>query len=484
MNRFLWKVLGAVAVLASAGTSHAVAGGIGSSGGGFAVVCRSAAKTIQSATLLDLYEAKRNGFKLRPAKATIDAEYKEYLRQLRLAADDKRPVSQDDVLAFHKDLDVNFVFSPDGVSIGSTSDLGPVPSVPAGCAIEQLAVYRDSENTVYVNESLWKALDAQSAVGLYSHESLYFTYRQAGEKTSEMVRKLLPSFFQVTDAPSQSAGIPANSPQCYARIADGETRFDTHFAFYATKGEQGHTTLQFDNLLGRYTLTPTRVTVPAVIDPAKILLKSVGQTVYSVINDPAANNIFKLPILSGPFVGYQLLVYFQNTKPFSLSLVSPSGESITHHTVGVCRPIQHKPSPAKAVVLEQFAGDTSFAAIPLSLKVTRDVNFGWIRPSSAPACTKKNESMLIELTGEPRKSFSVRALGEPVLIASGTVPGSQAGTIAVTEIDLNPNAVGTLDATGHAAVEVKVCRAETKSNQKPGFYTVEHFNVAFQYSPQ
>jgi hypothetical protein len=177
-------------------------------------------------------------------------------------------------------------------------------------------------------------------VALYSHETLYFTYRQAGEKTTEMVRKLVPTFFQVTNAISQSEGIPANSPECYAQVVDGNRQIDTHFRYYPTQGKAGHTTLQFDNLLGRYTLTPTKITVQGVIDPSKILLRSSGQIVYSIVSDPKANSIFKQPILTGPFVGYQVVVYYQYAKPFSLSLVSPSGQIVTHHTIRSCNPIQ------------------------------------------------------------------------------------------------------------------------------------------------
>lgn len=488
MKTVLVTLAGVLGAVSTAGYAvPARSGGIGSSGGGFAVVCRSPQGAISSIQLLDLYEARLKGAQLRPTQQTVDNEYKLYVNSLRASANDTRPATENDVAQFHTDFDLHFVLAPEGTDIGSTDDLGTKPNVPAGCKIEQAAVYRDNENTVYVKSDLWNAMNAQNKVALFAHETLYLLMRQAGDHTSQIARKLVPLFFQNQKPVSQTAGVPANSPDCYAGVAAGGTKFDTHFFYYASGANS--TTLQFDNLLGRYTFSPTKVVAPIKMDPTKIGLSSSGKIVYSVVTDPNANSVLKLPVQGGPFQGFQVVLYYQYKKPLTVSLLSPEGAEITHHTASVCRPTNHNRA-GSALIEDNFTADfeqlaTSntdqlIASAPeqiKSVRVVKDLNFGFIKPSAPAACSNKAESMVITVEGQPGRTFSVKALGSPYLLTGDGV--SDNTRIAITDVKVAPQ--GRLDANGKASVTVSMCRAATSANQKAGLYELKMFNVQFQY---
>ncbi|MCX6126638.1 MAG: hypothetical protein NTV34_18045 [Proteobacteria bacterium] len=470
------------AVLAGASLAGGVHAGVGSSGGGFAVVCRGNDHAIQSAQVLDLFEAQKRGVELRKSSSDINREYALSLKYIRQSGDDHRPIGQTEMDQFQADINNYFVFLPDGLALGSTSDLGEIPTVPAGCAIEQLAVYHDSEQRIEVSSEIWGALDSLNRVALFTHESLYYLYRQAGESTSENLRKLIPYFFQKDLPTSQTAGVPVDSPNCYSENLNSETTFGSHFYYYPDENSAHSTVLQFDNLLGRYTFFPTRVTLPIVIEPGQIHITSNQGKVYSMVSDPSADQMVRAPILEGPFAGYSVLVHYQYLHPFTVTLVDPSGRVNAHHAGTICYPLAHG-KKSKPITSALNSSKELEKNAPLTVKVSRDFNFGWINPSDPGACTKAgSETMLIEVTGEPGGTYSVAPLGSPVLRSMGSAGEGEDKEIKVASVQLNPSSVGTLDANGHGVVEVAACRDAASQTQKRGWYSMQMFNVQFQYT--
>src|SRR4051812_1074476 len=82
-------VLGFAAIIAASAASA----GVGSSGGGKAVVCRDALSgSIQTAELLDLYEATaRYGLTVRPDSGNMGTEYSRTLDEIRRIVDERVP---------------------------------------------------------------------------------------------------------------------------------------------------------------------------------------------------------------------------------------------------------------------------------------------------------------------------------------------------------------------------------------------------------
>src|SRR5687768_15205585 len=95
--------LGGLSFLCNANVVRAA--GVGSSGGGFAVVCRSTDGTIESAQLLDLYEGQARGDRYRQPTGNLSQDYAIYLQYIRIAGDDTRPVAEADLDEFQASLD-------------------------------------------------------------------------------------------------------------------------------------------------------------------------------------------------------------------------------------------------------------------------------------------------------------------------------------------------------------------------------------------
>jgi hypothetical protein len=334
-----------LATFALGWAAFAQAGGVGTTGGGYAVVCRDLDKTITSATVLDLYEAMhRDHLTLLEPAGTLIAEYERFLNRLRRSVDDPRPFSKEDHDQFIGELETNYTFLPSGTVLTPTGDTGSVSPIEEGCGLEQLAVYDDGSDQIFVNTDIWVHLDSVNRMALVGHEQVYHTYRLAGAKTSFNARRVIGEMLTTTPPPRVREGVPAANAQleCWASIRSQD---QSYFIFHAYENpdKKGESIWQFVRVNGLDTLSLTRIQVPFVVKTEEL-----GGSLFSEIT-PGSKDLYPdmttryyihstFPVESGVFKDFKIGVQYQTNKPFTVSLISPQNELIGAARVTSCSP--------------------------------------------------------------------------------------------------------------------------------------------------
>lgn len=173
--------------------------GAGSSGGGFAVVCRNEARNITSAQLLDLYEAK-NKFKYELIESTgsLEGDYVASVRNTyRLQGAGDLPLIGEGT---RKNLDLfleKVIFLGKGQELPKLNDLGTHLPAPIGCEIEPLAVWsgKGESSIIRIKSEIWDNLSTLDQAALVQHELFYAYERDLYEKTSEGTRASVATIF-------------------------------------------------------------------------------------------------------------------------------------------------------------------------------------------------------------------------------------------------------------------------------------------------
>lgn len=194
-----------IASLAEAGPS--------TSGGGFAIVCRNTHKVIQSAELIDLYEARHlHGFQLfEPSGNTL----KDYARAIKNGYRHQgyNPPISDEELSKNAIKFMNIVqWLPKDEKLPNLNDLGETIKVPEGCFIESLAVFYDNQNVVSIDQEIWESLNSLSQAALIIHEINYHYMRQMAlspDTNSSEVRVMVATDFAI-NLSTAITGVPAN----------------------------------------------------------------------------------------------------------------------------------------------------------------------------------------------------------------------------------------------------------------------------------
>jgi hypothetical protein len=313
--------------LVSLAPASALAAGTGSSGGGKAVVCRNAAGVIESATLLDLYEARhQHGLQIVAPASNLDAELARFLENnARSTIDNPEPIGQRDIEQI-KSLFRSFRFSDDKLT--TLNDVGhTLVNIPTGCALEQLAIYMDRSNEIMVDQQIWEALDFQNHAALVAHEVIYRQQRiDGGDTTSEVTRRLIGMLFSTTPPPARKSLQLSGKPFCKA--VDSANSRTTQF-FIVSNNESS--TLFFDLLNGRTTL-PVEAKLPIQID-AKNLLHGYG---YTTVLNPTEEFQGGVVIQSAPYEGFKVFVNYKNRQPFSIKIADPDDSVVSESIVKFC----------------------------------------------------------------------------------------------------------------------------------------------------
>ena len=186
-----------------ASASEALSGGE-AGGGGKVVVCRGADGSVQSAELLDLWEAKtlysRSPLPVAgDLAAAVDADLVRLKNAYRFegggSIGNEAYNGQDYALAVLR-MRAHTFLEPQAKSVKRLRNVTLTPTDdsyevarPAGCALEQLVIYQDN-GFIYVNQDLWEKLDEANLAGLIAHESLYALLRDwANESNSIRTRR-------------------------------------------------------------------------------------------------------------------------------------------------------------------------------------------------------------------------------------------------------------------------------------------------------
>jgi hypothetical protein len=189
--RTLNLIAAIVAIFTAALPSFAKAG-VGTSGGGHVVVCTGrSADSLGYVTLLDLYEAQRVlNLTLRASRDSLESELQLLASQLQIVFGNingiTAPLTADGLLEWWESR-VQYI---PGLRT-HTSDFGEVPTLPVGCALEQIAVYDDKHDVLQVNMGLWDSLDDFNKAALIAHEIIYRERRINDRESSSQVSRFL-----------------------------------------------------------------------------------------------------------------------------------------------------------------------------------------------------------------------------------------------------------------------------------------------------
>jgi hypothetical protein len=263
-------------------------GGI-SDGGGNAVVCRDGNKNIQSATLLDLFEATKV-LKLQLIPNDPNKTYLQIALEAAKRIDDGG--AGEDVTSTMTSSNSNgqitstaFLISPtltktstqDSVeyvdkSINLISDVGLSPIDdsnsfirPKNCEIEQTAIYLDESDEIHVVEDIWDAFDNISKAALLTHEALYRDMRMSGETNSDRVRQAVGYAFAGKKFADVLDGVPSTVTIC------GTNERSPKYRFAVYEEQPGVAVLQFFWLGGKAMLSKTTVKITAKDSPIGVV---------------------------------------------------------------------------------------------------------------------------------------------------------------------------------------------------------------------
>ena len=176
-------------------SSHMVAG-VGSSGGGGAVVCRDQNRQIESADLLDLFEA--------PIIHALEIERDEQNYKDQIIAAISRikydPFAFNVIREVISEVESSFLFLPDGVSLHAPADVGERDAtlVPEGCRLEGVGFYTE-QGILRVARNTFESFDETAKAAFILHEAIYYLFRQVNSEsapiTSYLSRKMTAMLF-------------------------------------------------------------------------------------------------------------------------------------------------------------------------------------------------------------------------------------------------------------------------------------------------
>lgn len=186
MKKCLWVVF-----LCSISIVPAYAGGFETGNGGGGVVCRTPSGSVESVELFDVYEGRtlrRQGVDLGAVSLSVDEKVEMAMKRLERLSPLRAALYRQEYGTFFSET----LFLK-GSQLVLIPDADPV-AMPAGCAIEQLAVQRvplfPEDKRYVIDQDLWDRLDSDGKAGLILHELIYREAIQYGHTKSVFARYL------------------------------------------------------------------------------------------------------------------------------------------------------------------------------------------------------------------------------------------------------------------------------------------------------
>ena len=172
-------------------------------GGGRAVVCRKDGD-IETAELLDLYEARvLYGLTIRAARGDAAADWKQTTVDLVNHFQDHWPTSPNDSKRIQDSIDpfVTLISLPNRLN-NVLDSIEPV--VPEKCAIEQ-AAYFYGDDRLLVQSEIYDHLDTVNRSALKAHEYVYQKTRSKGATDSRSARRFISYFYSTRGLKDRAA---------------------------------------------------------------------------------------------------------------------------------------------------------------------------------------------------------------------------------------------------------------------------------------
>lgn len=252
-----------------------------SSGGGNAVVCQNPQGQIISAELLDLYEGRVvHGLSYQTSTSP-------YLKQAVEAA---KAISNKDISFSLVDLVPKmadqFQFLPSDTGLQPLEDSFQIV-VPKGCQITQTARY-ESNNVVYIDSDIWAVMNEQNKAALLLHETLYWSLRVYGEKTSVRTRAAVAHAFAGTKFLDVNDELPNNVEICQTDLGKNGLPWAAFYSYPAS--DKTGVVIQFMTFGGNVALAKTTA---KLFDAQWPLSENRKDTLWFVYTDSIIDN--KIP---------------------------------------------------------------------------------------------------------------------------------------------------------------------------------------------
>jgi len=317
---------GYLAVQAVAVSAHA---GVGSSGGGFAIVCPPTPVEKGSVQLLDLYEGAQNSdFVMAVASGNITEDYfaatkRTYIYQGFPEYGDSR---RDEIIENLKGFFRATQFVQKKEELPVVHDLGALPYIPSGCQVQQVAFFDDTLEKIYILQSLWDQLDSLSQAALVIHELDYKMLRDLKDETSELARRLVATAFAVRGVVSIKDGLTDQSLGYFATARGFANEGKEVSVFYQTQlslEKQKFFRLQFTHIQGRPQLTKAWIDVPAMPWNLKFgRSKSDPDFVGCILQEPNSDYQIELPVSGTASDGLSIQYTYKTGEPIRLMLLN------------------------------------------------------------------------------------------------------------------------------------------------------------------
>lgn len=210
--------------------------------GGQSVVCRDKSNNIISAELFDFFEAPvMYGQKIIESQDSVDQQLERVAKKMEAAIRRTGFYTK----AF-SEVEHSITFT--NKTLKKINDSLEVIEPPAGCEVEQLAIYIDP-TLILVNEDIWAHLPLTHRAGLIAHEAIYFDARVFSETDSRRTRKIVGHLFSSFQFVDIYADLPMPVLRCVGSNNEDQSN-PTHFDFFMyPEGEK--TRLQFRQIDGR-----------------------------------------------------------------------------------------------------------------------------------------------------------------------------------------------------------------------------------------
>lgn len=191
--------------------------------GGNVIVCKDSSNKIHSVEILDYFEVREAGGKLRlnPSLGSYSAMLKDLFQSWKTVAPKRMAQYEEWLSEFEKD---SAIYS--GVQIPAIDDTGVI-NIPAGCGITPAAFQRPDSQLMpgvkryTINKDLWDLMPEIEKAGLVLHELVYREGIRAGHLSSFSTRYFNGYLASATPDPMQYALVVQQMPLEWVEFGGG-----------------------------------------------------------------------------------------------------------------------------------------------------------------------------------------------------------------------------------------------------------------------
>ncbi|MFL5813130.1 MAG: hypothetical protein ACJ763_06095 [Bdellovibrionia bacterium] len=191
--------------------------------GGNVIVCKDSSSAIRSVEILDYYELRQAGGKLRlnPALGSYSAMLQELFQSWKSVAPKRMAQYEKWLSEFEKD---SAIYS--GVQIPPIEDTGVI-NIPVGCGITPAAFQRPESQLLpgikryTINKDLWDRMSEIEKAGLVLHELIYREGIRAGHPSSFATRYFNGYLASATPQPMEYALVVQQLPLEWVEFGQG-----------------------------------------------------------------------------------------------------------------------------------------------------------------------------------------------------------------------------------------------------------------------